>query len=796
MRPKSEDGSQGGDSTWQGLPPGVSMTPESDLNDQTLPTPSATPTPSKIFDSEVGDSSDEDSSEDGPTGDVPEAGDDAATLKKQGAERSQEWDLLPPPRIARGQEIFGKYRLLEKLGEGGMGDVWLVDNLELGRKSALKLLKPQIAHNDKGWRRFRREARLMAKLEHPNAIVVHDFKRTQSIGYIEMEFVRGRSLDKVIDEHKERPIPLDEIASILDQLCAVLQEAHGHLDEETGKPKPIIHRDLKPSNIMVLDHKPSGQNIKVLDFGIAKMVEEESSHEATLTNVGDVLGTPAFMSPEQVRGGWGKDGSRELDRRSDLYSVGVILYQLLTGKIPFTSRDPRGLMAAHLTEKPRAMALANPQSQVPPAVERLVMQCLEKDPDRRPSSAEEIARRFRVAIGGRPAAKSWLVPAASAAALVLLGLSYAAWSSLRPSRGDGPVPKGDAPTTPKTPPPPQPPTLRMPAGYHAVDGTSPAEDSDEPLLIQNSVTGTRLAWNGPGVYLPEGFEPDSQDPQDKVGRWPRVVVHKSSKARFILISGRVYLRGDGIQKPPDRDAVGNRLKPHWVRVKSFYIQEKEVTNGELDAYAEAHPDDHEFLSKWKNFYNVSRERTKPADDAARLPAACVSYLGASRFAAAMGAALPTEAQWELAAKSGHDDFCYPWGGEQPRRPGELMKANVSNPAGAAFVGTFPKDCTLEEHVLDMAGNVRELCRDAYRPYDDLALIGNSRDNPLEEPCEPFRSEQPGTKSWAVARAGSFLSPSLNKARVYYRDRIPADDSPLDVGFRTVLECPIDAPAAD
>ncbi|MGZ3302231.1 MAG: serine/threonine protein kinase, partial [Isosphaeraceae bacterium] len=113
--------------------------------------------------------------------------------------------------IAKGRDLFGKYRLLEKIGEGGMGEVWLVDNLHLDRKSALKLIKPEIAHNDKGWRRFQREARLMAKLEHPNAVVVYDFKRTHSMGYIEMEFVRGRSLDKYLKEHEGEQLPLEWI---------------------------------------------------------------------------------------------------------------------------------------------------------------------------------------------------------------------------------------------------------------------------------------------------------------------------------------------------------------------------------------------------------------------------------------------------------------------------------------------------------------------------------------------------------------------------------------------------------
>ncbi|MGZ3317543.1 MAG: serine/threonine protein kinase, partial [Isosphaeraceae bacterium] len=345
--------------------------------------------------------------------------------------------------IAKGRDLFGKYRLLEKIGEGGMGEVWLVDNLHLDRKSALKLIKPEIAHNDKGWRRFQREARLMAKLEHPNAVVVYDFKRTHSMGYIEMEFVRGRSLDKYLKEHEGEQLPLEWIAALIDQLCAVLQEAHGHLDEKSGKPKPIIHRDLKPSNLMLMDRKPQGQNLKVLDFGIAKMIEEDRGPEVTLTAAGDLLGTPAFMSPEQIRGGWGKDAEHEVDNRSDLYSVGVLLYQLLTGKTPFRRRDPFALLAAHLSEPPPPIKEMNPKSEIPSSVERLVMQCLDKDPTKRPQSAQELSRMFRAAAGVSvepppPKPRLWL--AASVLGLLViagaLGLARALRNSSNPRSAD------------------------------------------------------------------------------------------------------------------------------------------------------------------------------------------------------------------------------------------------------------------------------------------------------------------------------------------------------------------------
>ncbi len=190
---------------------------------------------------------------------------------------------------------------------------------------------------------------------------------------------------------------LEWTTRLLDQLCSVLQEAHGHVDKKSGKAKPIIHRDLKPSNLMLAEDRPDGQNLKVLDFGIAKMIHDEGSPE--LTGQGDFVGTPHYMSPEQIRGGVGKDGQGEIDGRSDIYSVGVLLYQLLTGSLPFTGRTNMEVLVAHLHHTPAPMSDANPRAKIPPQVERLVMRCLEKDPDLRPQSARELADRFRAAIG-------------------------------------------------------------------------------------------------------------------------------------------------------------------------------------------------------------------------------------------------------------------------------------------------------------------------------------------------------------------------------------------------------------
>ena len=708
-------------------------------------------------------------------------------LSQPVSEKSDKWDIAPPPLIAKGQDLFGKYRLLEKIGEGGMGEVWLVDNLHLDRKSALKLIKPEIAHNDKGWRRFQREARLMAKLEHPNAVVVYDFQRTHSMGYIEMEFVRGRSLDKYLKEHEGEQLPLEWIAALLDQLCAVLQEAHGHLDEKSGKPKPIIHRDLKPSNLMLMDRKPQGQNLKVLDFGIAKMIEEDRGPEVTLTAAGDLLGTPAFMSPEQIRGGWGKDAEHEVDNRSDLYSVGVLLYQLLTGKTPFRRRDPFALLAAHLSEPPPPMKEMNPKTEVPAAVERLVMQCLDKDPTKRPQNAQELSRMFRAAAGLspkplQPRRSLWLAVGAACVGIgLLVVLAHSWWPS--PSPVDGLRPKPSAPVVPATP--------WLPDGYKRIESSPLAKGSDEYLGIVRKADSVVFHRIGPGIYLPEGYEPATEDWDPNSGAWPPAIVRKPESVRFILIPGGTYRRGD-----PDgqaRDFNGQPITPHWVRVRSFYIQETEVTNAEVEDYVDRHAGDAAPFQKWRDFYTEQKRKIKPVERAQRFPAACVSYLAARTFSRERGGRLPTEAEWEFAAKSRDSNRAYPWGNAPPVLR-NVAKANINNPfnntglAAATVVRDFPSDRT-EQGIYDMAGNVSELCLDRYEPYGELDLAKNNEKEPLEDPGLQLASRANAPAATFVVRGGSFLS-RASEATTFYRGMsVPPDESPTDVGFRVVVECP-------
>jgi serine/threonine-protein kinase len=692
-----------------------------------------------------------------------------------------------------------------------MGQVWRVENVPLQRESALKLIKPGIAQNDKGWQRFEREARLMAKITHLNAVGVYDFRRTHSMGYIEMEFVPGTSLHDFLKRRKGEPMPLEWIAQFLDQLCSVLHVAHGHVDKKTGKARPIIHRDLKPSNLMLAEDRLPGQELKVLDFGIAKIAQDEGSPE--LTGVGDFLGTPDYMSPEQIRGGITKEGKGDIDGRSDLYSTGVMLYQLLTGSLPFPKMNKMALLGAHLHGTPMPMKEANPAAQVPPKVERLVMRCLEKDPDLRPQTARELAEQFRKAIAGvvpepeKPRRKPPLLPIAAVCALVA-GLTITSlWQRSGGGVGPGepvenkehkvPIANGGAAggassTTSgprgsvKTQHPTPMPLTWVPDGYKVAEDLEPPPGAPSGMAcLRRDSDKVEFYPLKTGAYLPFDYEPESLGLDDLVeGIWPPVIVRKlDKKVRFIRIPGKVYRRGDP-------KASTGPLARHWVRVSGFYIQETEVTNAEIERWFRDHTEAAASERAWREYYNKVRKDARPVEKAEQYPAASISYVTARLYARDMGGRLPTEAQWELAAKSCNDEYVLPWGKDLPGNR-EKLKANFWSstraiPLGPVEVKTVFTDDRTEQGVYDMAGNVRELCIDPFRTYEQFVPPNTSPKNPLDD---RYESEDPRTDAGKYVVRGGMYSFSPDRSKVYKRDEVTAEETAGYIGFRLVITCP-------
>lgn len=280
-----------------------------------------------------------------------------------------------------GKVLSGRFRILEPLGAGGMGRVYKAMQSPLERLVALKVLNPKYAgEKDPGFeRRFFNEAKYAAQLHHPNTITVHDYGRTEDgMLFIAMEFIEGDTLQQLLTKVKTLPWP--RALSIVSQIARSLREAH-----KLG----VIHRDLKPANVMVLHEETGTDMVKVLDFGLVKTFLPDAQvpmDEPELTQAGVLLGSPLYMAPESAR--------NEADPRSDVYSMGVLLFQILTGKPPFTGKDSIDIIVKHIREKPpRPRSL---KADIPDDVEALVLKCLEKEPVDRYQSMDEVLEALRI----------------------------------------------------------------------------------------------------------------------------------------------------------------------------------------------------------------------------------------------------------------------------------------------------------------------------------------------------------------------------------------------------------------
>jgi Flp pilus assembly protein TadD len=270
----------------------------------------------------------------------------------------------------------GKYQIVRLLGEGGMGAVYQARQVAMDRMVALKLILAELVKSPAAAARFHREMKLTARIEHPNTIRVYDFGETDGQLFLTMELLRGRTLTDVLAESR---LELPRIVRIATQICRALQAAHA---------EGVVHRDLKPDNVMLLEQYGERDVVKVLDFGIAKSLDQQ---EAGMTTVGGIVGTPIYMSAEQALGA-------PVDQRSDLYSLGIMLYEMASGRVPFTAPTFPGLIVAHASEIPPSLAQIAPG--VHPGLAALVDELLRKDPAARPPTAKVVELRLEALLGG------------------------------------------------------------------------------------------------------------------------------------------------------------------------------------------------------------------------------------------------------------------------------------------------------------------------------------------------------------------------------------------------------------
>src|SRR6266516_1864704 len=325
-----------------------------------------------------------------------------------------------------GTVFDGRYRIGRRLGNGGRADVYLAEDQELGRRIAIKILNDRHAADDSFVERFRREAKNAAGLSHPNIVSVYDRGTAEGTYYIAMEYLDGRSLKELIVSRG--PAPVKTAVEYTRQILAASGFAHKH---------GIVHRDIKPHNVLV---GPEGR-LKVTDFGIAR------SGASQMTEVGSIIGTAQYLSPEQARGS-------PVDQTSDLYSVGVVLYEMLTGQVPFTGDTPLEIAMKHLSAVPKPPSKLRPE--VPHYLDLVVLRALAKHPEERYQTAEEMdADLARVAEGLPVGAET-----ADAATAVLSGSGVLAMAPTA-------IVSPPAPTAPTRP---APPGRTPPAGYYGYEG--------------------------------------------------------------------------------------------------------------------------------------------------------------------------------------------------------------------------------------------------------------------------------------------------------------------------------------
>ena len=323
-----------------------------------------------------------------------------------------------------GAIIADRYHVIGKLGEGGMGQVYLAEHVKMGRRSALKVMNPALVKDADAISRFNREAANASRINHPNVANVYDFGETpDGIIYLAMELIEGPTLTKVIEEHG--PLPPSRVATIVRQAAEALAVAH-----DMG----IVHRDLKPDNIMLARNRDGSDCAKIVDFGIAKAADSAAQK---VTKTGLVIGTPEYMSPEQLAGD-------TLDGRSDIYSLALVAFNMLTGKLPFPAETAQESMIMRLTEAPKKLAQVRPEVPWTEPVQMALDRALQRDVSARYASASEFGRALASALdamSSAPTPAAVRPPEARVSANATIPVTRVAPDRPPAARGDQPAPR-------------------------------------------------------------------------------------------------------------------------------------------------------------------------------------------------------------------------------------------------------------------------------------------------------------------------------------------------------------------
>jgi len=657
---------------------------------------------------------------------------------------------------------LGSYRIVRQLGAGGMGVVYVAEHERLGRPAAVKVVSPELSSNQEVVERFFAEAVAAARIKHAGMVQVFDYGEDEETGcaFFAMELLEGEPLSARIAAqtvmHPAVALQLGE------QIADCLEAAHG---------EGIVHRDLKPDNVFLVPDKlvSVGWRAKVLDFGVAKLAESDEV-KSLRTRTGSVLGTPYYMSPEQSR------GAGTVDHRSDIYSLGCVLFEMMTGRVPFPGEGLGEVLGAHQHVPPPAPRSIN--QGLPAAVDQLLLDCLAKSPDDRPQTMAELAGRLEAALLHVSEAGSTMVgtgiprqatsseassnSASGVATAPTAGLSASTAGYATGTGAPSETTLGGAASQIATGAPEQPPAAKSPLG-----------------LITGAVA--LLAIAGGGTFLAMGGEPAPEPgpatnpdppPPDKPAR--PATLDDGTGNRWILIEPPAEPVVLGV---PD-DAPDGQLGFRAARqIKSptapFYLHEHEVTFAELDPWLSDEQRKQLALGPW-----VPDQRTERA----ALPATGVPWEVALAYCKSRGGSLPSEEQWEIAAR-GADLRPSPWGSQRIDR--DRTRVYGGEKGKPSPVMQQDQDET-PEGVHDMLGNALEWTSDLWRmakPGLDESWVQADGMTFRAVRGLPFRAPPPASLPRVPAAfrdARCTAGPCLDDARALL----------IHIGFR----CERDAPA--
>ena len=762
------------------------------------------------------------------------------------------------PKI--GMVIDKKYRLLSKLGEGGMGSVFRARRMFINDFVALKFMRPEVVASEDLRQRFYHEARVLARIKHPNIVAVYDFgESTEGVPYLVMEFLAGQSLGELL--HKNGPLELEQVLEVGIQICEALTCMLEH---------NVIHRDLKPDNIMLAPGGREGWAVKIVDFGVAKTLASDQQ----LTRVQSRIGSPAYSSPEQYLG-------KYVDHRTDLYGLGVMFYELLTGHVPFEALTQNDLLAAIVHKMPPR--LDEKIDGLTSLMADLVQWLLAKDPNDRPRDATEVRRCLQTLRDGKktlmlyedqrrakpereqphlkasapartprarnngPVLKSkshgskfvpptpstspifrprsirrrlkrklkrWarpmLISSAATATAVLCWWMLAGRPSLQNRWPIAPLyaffngavkPPARAPSLPNVPSrrarPDSVKALPATATAFAASRIQTAADS----LKKSNAIATALPDNRRAPLFSANNSAGADRNEARNGARPlpikrNVAAANALPAHMLFVKDTTYQRGDVFG-----DGAANEKPVHTVRIRGFYISAHEVTNEEYLAFVEATkgnlPEWRDSASKYyyqggaDNFYKKLGAALYDPEH----PVIGVSWNDAMKYCEWLSRKgpwryrLPTEAEWELAARGSSSRNKFSWGEGAPQRErggnvaDEALKQVLPNLSmiWRAYNDTHIYTAPVGEFganafgLYDMTGNVWEWCLDWY-----LATEYQKR--------ESINPQGPANGAEKAIRGGSW-SDTPDKLRVSYRRGVPLTFRSNNLGFRVVAVVP-------